>query len=171
MKKDIPGAANATCLVVLAQLLVLYAVVNQYTSTGLEESWDNMNFPLMIISELEQSEVIQTLVKKRMRAFIEPIDKSGAFIIITPVMPGTAEHPVSNNFLAERQHMQIDVQGTNYDDVNTLADEVRAVMFHEFNMTEERNGLETYFDETGRFLVSKNYIGIPQKLNYKSKII
>lgn len=171
MKKDTPGTANATCLVVLAQLLVLYAVVSLFISKEFEESWDNMNFPLMIILELEKSEIIQRLVQKRMRSFIEPKDKSGAFIIVTPVMPGTAEHPVSNNFLAEQQHMQIDVQGSNYDDVNTVADEVRAVMFHEFNMTEERNGLETYFEETGRFLVSKNYIGIPQKLNYKSKII
>ena len=125
----------------------------------------------MIILELEKSDIIQRLVQKRMRSFIEPKDKSGAFIIVTPVMPGTAEHPVSNNFLAERQHMQIDVQGSIYDDVNTVAEEIRAIMFHEFNMTEERNGLETYFEETGRFLISKNYIGIPQKLNYKSKII
>lgn len=106
-----------------------------------------------------------------MRTFIEPKDKSGAFLIITPVMPSTAEHPVSNNFVAERQHMQIDVQGANYEDVLKIANEVRRVMFHEFNMTEERNGLDTYFEETGRFLISKNYLGIPQKLNYKSKII
>ena len=125
----------------------------------------------MIILELEKSTIIQRLVQKRMRSFIEPKDKNGAFIIVTPVMPSTAEHPVSNNFLAERQHMQIDVQGTNYDEVNAVADEVRAVMFHKFNMTEERNGLETYFEETGRFLISKNYIGIPQKMYYKTPII
>lgn len=125
----------------------------------------------MIILELEKSEVIQRLVQKRMRTFIEPKDKSGAFLIITPVMPATAEHPVSNNFIAERQHMQIDVQGSNYEQVKEIADEVRRVMLHEFNMTEERNGLETYFEETERFLVSKNYIGIPQKLNYKTTII
>ena len=148
-----------------------YAAVNQYISKEFEESWDNMNFPLMIILELEKSTIIQRLVQKRMRSFIEPKDKNGTFIIVTPVMPGTAEHPVSNNFLAERQHMQIDVQGTNYDDVNAVADEVRAVMFHKFNMTEERNGLETYFEETGRFLISKNYIGIPQKMYYKTPII
>lgn len=162
---------NVICLAVWVRLHVPYAAVSQYISKEYAESWDNMNFPLMIILELEKSTIIQRLVQKRMRSFIEPKDKSGAFVIVTPVMPGTAEHPVSNNFLAERQHMQIDVQGSNYDDVNTVADEIRAVMFHEFNMTEERNGLETYFEETGRFLISKNYIGIPQKMYYKTPII
>lgn len=130
-----------------------------------------MNFPLTVILELEKSEIIQKLVNKRMRAFVEPKDKSGAFIIITPVMPATGEVPVSDNFIAERQHIQIDVQGENYDDVKAIADEVRSVMYNKFNMTEERNGLETYFEETERFLVSKNYLGIPQNLNYKNTIL
>lgn len=130
-----------------------------------------MNFPLTVILELEKSEIIQQLVNRRMRAFVEPKDKSGAFIILTPVMPATGEVPVSDNFIAERQHIQIDVQGSKYDEVKSISDEVRSVMYHKFNMTEERNGLETYFEETERFLVSKNYLGIPQKLNYKNTIL
>lgn len=150
---------------------MLYAVVNQYTSTGLEESWDNMNFPLMIILELEKSEVIKRIVSKRMRAFIEPIDKSGAFIIVTPVSPASIEAGASNTFLAEKQHMQIDVQGANYDDVQTVAKEVRRIMYEIFNMPTEDDGLDTYFDATKRYLVSRNFLGIPQKLNYKNTVI
>lgn len=130
-----------------------------------------MNFPLMIIETLYESDVIKQFVDNRMRAYTEPFDKSGAFIMVIPVSPASATAAASNNFLAEQQHMQIDVQGTNFDEVQTVADEIRRVLHEEFNMLAQGDGLDTYFEETSRFLVSRNYIGTPQKLNYQSKVI
>jgi len=130
-----------------------------------------MNFALMIVETLYANQTIRSIVNDRLMAYTEPKDKSGAFIIVAPVSPASAEAAASDNFLAERQHMQIDVQGTNHTEVDAVAREIRKVMHQEFNMTATDDGLDTFFEETSRFLVSRNYIGIPNKLNYKSKLI
>lgn len=130
-----------------------------------------MNFPLTIVNTLYANEVIKGIVGKRMRAYSEPVNKNGAFIMVIPISPASATAAASDNYLAERQHMQIDVQGTNHTEVETVAREIRKVMHEEFNMRAQDDGLDTFFDETGRFLVSRNYRGIPQKLNYQKPII
>lgn len=130
-----------------------------------------MNFPLEIIQELEKSDVIKELVNKRMRAFVEPNDKSRAFIIVSPVEPETPVHGASNNFLGEEQHHQIDVQSYSYDEVKTISKEVRRVMNQSFNMYPQSGGVDSYFEDTRRYLISIRYIGTPHKFNYKSKII
>lgn len=130
-----------------------------------------MNFPVMIIEKLFESPIIKKHIERRMRAYAEPSDKSGAFIIVLPIAPASATAAASNNYLAESQHMQVDVQGANHEVVYEVAREVRKVMYEAFNMTAQNDGLDTYFDETKRYLVSRNYAGIPQNINYKESII
>lgn len=130
-----------------------------------------MNLSLLIILELEQSLVIQEKVGNRMRAYGEPSDKSDTFIIIEPNGVPDPRAPVSDSFLAESHLIQIDVQGPNHTNVNTVANEVRRVMWRVFNMSTIGVGLDTYFEETKRFLDSRTYEGAPQKLYYQNKIM
>lgn len=130
-----------------------------------------MNFTTVIRDELLQSEIIQDLVGNRMRPYVEPNDTSGTFIIMTPIEPEALTKSVSDTYLAEQQHFQMDVQSTNYNEAKAVFKEVRRIMINELNMYPQAGGLDDYFGETKRYLISVRFIGTPQKLNYKKSVI
>ena len=129
-----------------------------------------MNFINIIFTAFSESEIIQELVENRMRAYTEP-DTSGPFIIANPLGPPALTKSVSDTYLGEEQHWQIDVQAHNYDDAMTIFKEVRSIMINELNMYPQAGGLDEWFPETERYVLSVNFIGTPKKLNYKKSVI
>ena len=130
-----------------------------------------MSFLLEVISELEKSSIIKSYVDKRMRLFVEPTDTTRTFIILSNIAPDELSTPVSNNFLSKTQYIQIDVQSPSYNEVSKVADEVRKIMIKQFNLKQDSGGLDDYFEETNRYIISRRFIGVPIKNNYKEKIL
>lgn len=128
-----------------------------------------MSFLLEVISELEKSSIIKSYVDKRMRLFVEPTDTTRTFIILSNITPDELSTPVSNNFLSKTQYIQIDVQSPSYDAVSKVSDEVRKIMIKQFNLKQDSGGLDDYFEETNRYIISRRFIGVPIKNNYKEK--
>lgn len=133
-----------------------------------------MNFWEQLLTAFSQSDEVLELIdnpQTQMNAYVEPHDTSGPFIIVTPLEPPALEAGMSNTFVAESQHYQIDVQAYTFNDTTALYKAVRKVMMREFNMYPQSGGLDEWFEETQRFVQSVNFIGTPQHLNYKKSII
>jgi hypothetical protein len=97
-------------------------------------------------------------------------DTSDTFIVIRPLDVPTPVKGVSNNYLAETHFFQIDVESRNLGTANEVQNEIRRIM-HSFNLWQQPNGLDEFFNETQRFVDGRRYTGVPDGLYYTQKLI
>lgn len=131
-----------------------------------------MIFINTVYENLSASPVIQEKVAGRIYAYqtMDNSDISDTFIVIRPIDVPTPVKGVSNNYLAEEHFIQIDVEGRNITTVKDVQNEIRRIL-HSFNLWQQPNGLDEFFDETKRFVDSRRYVGVPNGFYYTKKLI
>lgn len=118
-----------------------------------------------IYKKLMENELISSQCADRIKFYSYPEtgNKEAPFIMITPLETPFETVFASDQANAEYIAFQIDVEGTDRNVIKEIQNEIRNIL-KKLNLRQERGGLDTYFDETKRFVDSRRYSGLPFSL-------
>lgn len=99
--------------------------------------------------------------------FYEPSendDTSKSFIIVDPLISyNTAKH-ASNSYFSREFSFQIDIETYDFEETHKLCALIIDAL-NEHRLYVEDGGMDEYFKETQRYVISKRFYGTPKKLN------
>ncbi|KGJ25382.1 hypothetical protein [Staphylococcus haemolyticus] len=99
----------------------------------------------------------------------ENADTSDSFIVLTPIYD-EPYNLASDDFLAEEYLIQIDVESYNHQKTIDITKRIRKLLW-KINFFPSSSKLDTYFEETKRYVMSRRYQGVPKNQYYKDKRI
>lgn len=114
----------------------------------------------IIYASMTANEVIKQECGERIGYYIysETADTSGPFLTIRPLQPPVATTYASNQNLGMVFHYQIDVQSSDRMKCKEIQQAVKEVM-ESLGFAQQSGGLDEYFEETGRFVDARRYLG------------